>query len=125
LDINGNGWYVVFEEFRNIEHIHPVACLCSCYEDVKSKEFMLRGIVYPFLHLLGATLYRVWIVGRPVPSEVLSVDGEFYHFGVELLDSHVDVFELIVEFEDKFSCVVERLVEVFVWVLTGDGDLFG
>lgn len=55
---------------------------------------MVRSVVDTFLHTLG-TLHKVGMIGRPVTSKVLSIDGKLNHFRVKLLDGCVDIDEFV------------------------------
>ena len=115
---------VVLQQFGDIEDIGPVIHL-TCYDkDVESEEFVVGGVVYSLLNCFCA-FHVVGIFLGPVASEVLSVNCEFEHLGLELLDCVVDVGQFIVESCHKIPRIKERFLEKFSRVLAGDRNFLG
>ena len=85
---------------------------------------MVRGVVYSFLNCF-CTFHVIGIFLRPVASEVLSVNCEFNHLRLELLDCVVHIGQFVMESCHKISCIKERFLEIFSRVLTGYRNFFG
>lgn len=63
--------------------------------------------------------------GWPVPSEVLSINGEFEQFGIVMANVRVDLIEVVVEALNEVACIEKTLIEVLSWVIAGDRDVLG
>lgn len=61
---------------------------------------MVGRVVNSLLHLFGAILDSLWMVGRPQSSKVLSVDGEFQYLRVIVLDVAEDLENAVVKLRD-------------------------
>ena len=115
---------IIPQQFGDIEYISPVINLICYDQDVKSKELMVRGVVYSFLNCF-CTFHVIGIFLRPIASEVFSVYCEFNHLGLELLDGVVDIGQFVMESCHKISCIKERFLEIFSRVFTRDRNFLG
>ena len=124
LTVHRNMPDIILQQFGNIEHISPVIYLICYDQDVKSKELMVRGVVYSFLNCF-CTFHVIGLFLRPIASEVLSVNCEFNHLRLELLDCVVHIGQFVMESCHKISCIKERFLEIFSRVLAWYRNFLG
>ncbi len=75
------------------------------------------------LHLFWPIFNRIWMVGRPVPSKILSVDRKFQSFWVKFLYFFEHIIQFIMKLRDKILGIVERLVKELTRILAWHRDI--
>lgn len=78
---------------------------------------MIRCVIYTLLNSFNFSR----VIG-PVSSKIFTIDSKFDHFWKHFLDIIKDFFQIVMEFNNKISCIVEGLGEILAWIFTLNGN---